>query len=70
MANNGYGLDTAQAAVRSNSADLIAFGVPFIANPDLVRRYREDLPLNEADPSSFFGGDETGYTDYPCHPAE
>jgi N-ethylmaleimide reductase len=38
-----------------------------LANPDLVRRYRENLPLNEADPSTFYGGSEAGYTDYPFY---
>lgn len=64
IANNGYDLARAQAAVH---ADLVAFGVPFLANPDLVRRYRENLPLTEADPATFYGGGEAGYTDYPFH---
>jgi len=65
MANNGYDKARAQAAIANGDCDLVAFGVPFIANPDLVYRYRHDLPLNEADPVTFYGGDETGYTDYP-----
>ena len=64
IANNGYNLARARAAIRSGAADLIAFGAPFIANPDLVRRYRDGLPLNDADPSTFYGGGEAGYTDY------
>ena len=44
---------------------MVAFGVPFLANPDLVERYKNNLPLNEADQVTFYGGDETGYTDYP-----
>jgi N-ethylmaleimide reductase len=67
MANNGYDLARAKKALRENAADLIAFGVPFLANPDLVRRYRENLPLNEADPGTFYMGGETGYTDYPFY---
>lgn len=67
IANNGYDLARAQTAVRSRAADLIAFGIPFLANPDLVRRYRESLPLNAADSSTFYGGSETGYTDYPFY---
>lgn len=67
IANNGYDLARAQTAVRSGAADLVAFGVPFLANPDLVRRYRENLPLNAADPSTFYGGAEAGYTDYPLY---
>jgi N-ethylmaleimide reductase len=65
IANNGYDLERARSAIESDAADLVAFGVPFLANPDLVRRYRESLPLNTADPSTFYGGDEAGYTDYP-----
>lgn len=67
IANNGYDLVRAQTAVRSGAADLVAFGIPFLANPDLVRRYRENLPLNAADPTTFYGGNEVGYTDYPFY---
>jgi N-ethylmaleimide reductase len=67
IANNGYDLVRAQTAVRNGAADLVAFGIPFLANPDLVRRYRDNLPLNAADPSTFYGGNETGYTDYPFY---
>lgn len=70
IANNGYDLDRAQAVLHSSAADLVAFGIPFLANPDLVRRYREDLPLNEADPSTFYGGSEAGYNDYPFYHSE
>lgn len=65
IANNGYDLERAQAALKNGDADLVAFGTPFLANPDLVRRFIEKLPLNEADRSTFYGGDEKGYTDYP-----
>ncbi|MCX4758612.1 alkene reductase [Kitasatospora purpeofusca] len=67
IANNGYNLARAQAAVHAGDADLVAFGTPFLANPDLVRRYRENLPLTAADPATFYGGGEAGYTDYPFH---
>ena len=70
IANNGYDLVRAQAAVRSGAANLVAFGIPFLSNPDLVRRYREGLPLNEADPSTFYGGGEVGYIDYPYYRSE
>lgn len=70
IANNGYDLVRAQTAVRSGAADLIAFGIPFLANPDLVRRYRESLSLNVADSSTFYGGAEAGYTDYPFYRGE
>ncbi|WP_308076714.1 hypothetical protein [Streptomyces hydrogenans] len=56
--------------MHTGHADLVAFGTPFIANPDLVRRYRENLPLAAADPATYYGGGETGYTDYPFHRAD
>jgi len=65
MANGGYDFERATEAVSSGAADLVAFGVPYIANPDLVERFRAGAPLNEADESTFYGGGETGYTDYP-----
>jgi N-ethylmaleimide reductase len=65
MANLGYDKARGNAAIASGHADVIAYGVPFIANPDLVERYRTDAPLNEADGNSFYGGTEKGYTDYP-----
>lgn len=67
ISNNGHGLESAKKALQNGTADLIAFGTPFIANPDLVRRYRENLPLNQADRSAYYGGTETGYTDYPFY---
>ena len=65
IANNGYDKTRAQASIANGDCDLVAFGVPFLANPDLVVRYKNDLPLNEADQATFYGGDATGYTDYP-----
>jgi len=70
IANNGYDLVRAQTTVRSGAVDLVAFGIPFLANPDLVHRYRESLPLNKVDPSTFYGGSEAGYTDYPFYRGE
>lgn len=69
MANNGYDLDMALRARRENTADLIAFGRPFIANPDLVERFRLRAPLATADRDTFYGGGAHGYTDYPPLPA-
>ena len=63
--NGGYTQDTAEHALANNEADLIAFGVPFIANPDLVERYQQGAALNQADPATFYGGDDHGYIDYP-----
>ena len=65
MANLGYDKARGNAAIASGFADCVAFGVPFIANPDLVARYKADAPLNEADSKTFYGGTEKGYTDYP-----
>jgi N-ethylmaleimide reductase len=65
MANLSYDKARGNAAIASGHADAIAYGVPFIANPDLVERYKTDAPLNEADSNSFYGGAEKGYTDYP-----
>ena len=48
-----------------NEADLIAFGKPFISNPDLVERLKRGAPLNEWDKATFYGGGAKGYTDYP-----
>jgi len=70
IANNGYDLEKAQMKINNENASLIAFGIPFLANPDLVRRYRESLPLNEADPTTFYGGSESGYTDYAFYQPE
>jgi len=65
IANNGYDLNRAQAVLNQGDADLVAFGIPFLANPDLVHRYRENLPLNDHDQTTFYGGGEEGYIDYP-----
>ncbi|MHB8301368.1 MAG: alkene reductase [Acidobacteriaceae bacterium] len=62
----GYKRETALAAVESGLADAVAFGRIFIANPDLPRRLMENKPLNPYDRSTFYGGKEHGYTDYPA----
>ncbi len=65
IANGGYTRERAQAALDTGAADLVAFGRPFIANPDLVERLRLNAPLNEPDRTNFYGGGAEGYTDYP-----
>jgi N-ethylmaleimide reductase len=65
MVNNGYQRQMALDAVAAGAADLVSFGRPFIGNPDLVRRLRENAPLNALDTSTFYGGGAKGYTDYP-----
>lgn len=64
MVNNGYDKVSAELAIASGAADLVAFGKPFISNPDLVERLRRGTPLNEWDGDTFYGGGERGYTDY------
>jgi len=65
MVNNGYTLEMAQQAVATGQADLVAFGRPFIANPDLGLRLRQAAPLNVLDAAHLYGGGAQGYTDYP-----
>jgi len=65
MANNGYDFELASKQLEVNAADLIAFGKPFISNPDLVERLKQGAPLNEWDKATFYGGGARGYTDYP-----
>jgi N-ethylmaleimide reductase len=66
MANGGYDRSSATSALAQGNADLISFGKPFISNPDLVGRLRNGVSLSPGDRSSFYGGDERGYTDYPA----
>jgi N-ethylmaleimide reductase len=61
----GYTLERANEVLKQGLADLIAFGQPFLANPDLVERFRRGAPLNKPNPSTYYGGGATGYTDYP-----
>jgi N-ethylmaleimide reductase len=65
MVNNGYDRALAEQALAHGDADLVAFGQLYIANPDLVRRFRDDAPLNKPDRKTFYGGGAQGYTDYP-----
>jgi N-ethylmaleimide reductase len=65
LVNNGYDRELAAEAVASGRADFVAFGKLFIANPDLVERFRLGKPLNEPDRATFYGGGAEGYTDYP-----
>jgi N-ethylmaleimide reductase len=65
IANNGYDFELATKQLAANAADLIAFGKPFISNPDLVERLKRGAPLNEWDKNTFYGGGAKGYTDYP-----
>lgn len=65
IVNEKFTAATAQAALDAGKADAVAFGKAYIANPDLVERLRLGAPLNDSDPTTFYGGDGRGYTDYP-----
>jgi N-ethylmaleimide reductase len=65
MVNGGYGRETGAAAIIQGDADLIAYGVPFIANPDLPERFRQNADLNPPEPQTFYAPGPKGYTDYP-----
>ena len=65
IVNGGYDAATAEAAIARGETDLVAFGVPFIANPDLPLRYRKSATLNAPDAATFYAGEEKGYIDYP-----
>ena len=66
IVNGGYDLSAAKRAVAEGEADLVAFGVPFLANPDLVERFRTDAPLNVPDAETFYTVGPRGYIDYPA----
>lgn len=71
IANGGFNFTMADAAIREGWADAVAFGVPYLANPDLPERFRRfgsQAPLNAPDFATFYGGDARGYTDYPLLP--
>jgi N-ethylmaleimide reductase len=65
MVNNGYDLALAKSVLSQGGADLVAFGRPFISNPDLGRRLREGAPLSELNAKTLYGGGADGYTNYP-----
>ena len=71
LINTGFGVittrDEAISLVADGHADAVVVGRPAIANPDLARRWREDLPVNEPDASTFYADGATGYTDYPAY---
>jgi len=68
IANEGFTRESAEAAIDAGRADAVAFGVQYIANPDLVRRFELNAPLNTPDPSTFYAQGAVGYTDYPALP--
>eukprot|EP00043_Microstomoeca_roanoka_P020797 m.2452 g.2452 ORF g.2452 m.2452 type:complete len:107 (+) comp1764_c0_seq1:252-572(+) len=76
IGNVGYTAETAEEAIANGSADAIAFGRPYMSNPDLVERFTNDWPLAEtAAYNTWFSPDETyktaaGYTDFPAYKSE
>jgi len=66
IANEGYTRETAEAAVAAGRADAVAFGVPYIATPDLAERLQRNAPLNTPNPATFYASGAEGYTDYPA----
>jgi 2,4-dienoyl-CoA reductase-like NADH-dependent reductase (Old Yellow Enzyme family) len=69
IVNGGYDRATGDAVIATGAADLVAFGIPFLANPDLVERFAEDAPLNTPDAKTFYSGGAAGYVDYPTRDA-
>jgi N-ethylmaleimide reductase len=65
IANRGYDRERADELLTEGAANLVAFGVPFLANPDLPERFRTGAALNRPHRATFYGGNEAGYTDYP-----
>jgi len=63
--NRAFTKETANLVLDAGDADLVSFGVPFLANPDLVARFKADAPLNQPDQTTFYTPGEKGYTDYP-----
>jgi len=65
IANERFTGEQANAWLAEGKADAVAFGIPYIANPDLVERLRQNAPLNQPKPELFYAGGSEGYTDYP-----
>lgn len=63
--NKGFTKESGNQVIEDGDADMVAYGVPFIANPDLVERFKKDAPLNQADSSTFYTFTDAGYNDYP-----
>ncbi|SEI39845.1 alkene reductase [Achromobacter sp. NFACC18-2] len=66
IGNEGYTRESAEAAVAAGRADAVAFGVPYIATPDLAERLQRNAPLNTPNPATFYASGAEGYTDYPA----
>jgi N-ethylmaleimide reductase len=66
IVNGGFDIVAANAAIGKGETDLVAFGVPFLANPDLPERFKRGAALNAPDQATFYAGDSNGYIDYPA----
>lgn len=66
IGNMGYSAAEAEMAIASGQLDAVAFGVPFLANPDLPARFKAGAALNQANPATFYSPGPAGYTDYPA----
>ena len=66
VGNMGYSADEAAEAIAAGKLDAVAFGVPFLANPDLPARFKKGASLNSAESATFYTADAVGYTDYPA----
>jgi N-ethylmaleimide reductase len=65
MINKSFTKESGNKVIEDGYADMVAYGVPFIANPDLVARFEKEAPLNAPDPTTFYTFTEKGYNDYP-----
>ena len=65
IGNMGYTAEEAEQAIAAGYLDAVAFGVPFLANPDLPARIQAGAPLNPPKPTQFYTPGPAGYTDYP-----
>lgn len=65
MANLGFTQESGNAILKKGTADLVSFGAPFIANPDLAERFKYNIPLSESNQETIYSGGENGYADYP-----
>ncbi|WP_366938660.1 oxidoreductase [Bradyrhizobium sp.] len=70
IANTGFDREKGNLAIEGGDADAIAYGVLFLANSDLIERFRRDARLNKPDPATFYGRGPNGYTDYPALPGQ
>ena len=70
MINGGFDQDSGNEVIASGNADLVAYGKPYISNPDLVERFEHGIELAEWDKDTFYTPGKEGYTDYPMASAE